>query len=111
MIEFTYEGKKYEFRGEYRVPKDGDCYLVVGQGSIGYANPSWPLDPRAIVHPVPETLEAGGIVWEVLGERKVKPGEWLMENNTPDLWALSKSAPTLADWPILRPLRLVEPRL
>ena len=49
---FTFEGKEYEFRGEYRHARKGDYYLNEF-GTLGLIRTEYPSEYiHAIVHPV-----------------------------------------------------------
>ncbi len=88
LIEF--EGKKYEFRGDYQTPVVGDYLLAKN-------NPNRPLGPgvvkmvaalvdsgvRAIVHPIPVLHIIGGVVFEETDEvRSPMTGEWSLHPGT-----------------------------
>ena len=73
---FEHDGKKYEFRGEYRYPQQGESFL----NDTGYVMPRYPNMSgriRAIIHPVPVTHTFGGVTFEETGEfRCAAPNEW-----------------------------------
>jgi hypothetical protein len=84
-MKFTYEGKKYEFRGEYHVPGKGD-YFLNPEGGIrrgeGFHTSAW-----AIVHPV-EKLHTFGpeggpkVVFRETGEvREAHIGDWTLDED------------------------------
>lgn len=77
MIRFEYQGREYDFRGEYLSPKDGSYHLD-GDGDVRKANMDYPAHQiRAIVHPVPRRHTFGKLTFREAGEpRKIKNGEW-----------------------------------
>jgi len=42
LIRFTYEGKEFEFRGQYREPLEGDTFMAnTGDGQLIYQHAMW----------------------------------------------------------------------
>ena len=71
---FTYEGKEYEFRGEYRRPQAGDSFLNdSGRVSKAQSNRDY---VRGIVHPIPKTHTFGGVVFEEVQNALEVGGQW-----------------------------------
>jgi len=80
MIKFEYEGREFEFRGEYDVPHLGDHYLGhFGDVMMARVEHTTFDAPRAIVHPVEEYHDFGGIRFRETGEvRGAEKGEWYL---------------------------------
>ncbi len=77
---FEHDGKKYEFRGEYRYPQQGESFLNdTGDVMPHYPNMSGRI--RAIIHPVPVTHTFGGVTFEETGKYRRADGEWVLEYN------------------------------
>lgn len=78
MIRFTYDGKEFEFRGEYREPLDGDRFLAGMDSSIVHQSGKWGgMGVRAIVYPVLVIHEFGGVKFVETGEDRFPLyGEW-----------------------------------
>jgi len=70
MIRFTYEGKEFEFRGQYGRPQQGE-YLLNIRGEVEQEIVGIDTEEYAIVHPVPVIHEFGGIKFVETGEIRV----------------------------------------
>ena len=78
MIRFTYDGKEFEFRGVYDIPKM-DQYYITNTGGVEQHRKYEMSDLRAIVHPDLVIHEFGGVKFVETGEeRTARSGEWCM---------------------------------
>ena len=110
MIEFEFEGNKYEFRGEYRKPEQGELFLsdrgVVLNNNVGGI---WPAE-RAIVKlapiPSPKTVEIGGIMWGIGETRRAEPGEWYLYMTSVQRW--DDTHPTSGIYTVVYPICVVK---
>lgn len=77
-MKFTFEGKEYEFRGEYGRAFPGD-HVLDRNGTIYQAQSEWGLI-YAIVHPVEKLHIFGGVEFRETGEvRQVNnTGAWVL---------------------------------
>ena len=66
-MRFTYEGKEYEFRGEYHTTEKGDWFLS-NSGTVLLDSGTYKLGIRAIVHLLPRLHDFAGIRLEETGE-------------------------------------------
>lgn len=84
MIKFEFEGREFEFKGAYQLPKHGVYFLesmgsrVLCQGKAGVLTGG----VRAIVHLVEKYHDFGGVRFKETGEaRKPQTGEWVFYND------------------------------
>jgi len=81
-MKITYDGKEYEFRGQYKEPSNGENFLSgMHDGSVIHQSGQWDgQGVRAIVHPVPVIHEFGGVTFVETGEvRPANDGEWFLD--------------------------------
>ena len=107
-MQFEYEGKKYEFRGEYRKPKQDESFLA-DNGSVFTCRTNEWAGVRAIVHPVPKRHTFGGVVFEETGERRPPgKGEWAFNKVAGSVFCVVEGdfKYNIITCPILRPVGL-----
>jgi len=109
-IEFEFDGKKYRFMGEYRYPKNGECFLS-GTGKIlkDGEGPNNAQGARAIVEEVKVQHEFGGIVFEETGEeRTLTYNEWGVYTPTGEIYNHRRMEHSLTcSYLPLRPVEIV----
>jgi len=68
-MKFMYEGKEYEFRGEYQALRE-QTYFLGQTGLVGYTGNTGHISNKhyAIVHPVEVLHQFGGIEFRETGE-------------------------------------------
>lgn len=114
MVIIESDGKKFEFRGEYRVPDKGDYFLISGGTALNGAvmraeSRNSNLGSRAIVHLIPEILEFGGIKFVKTGEvRYPVSGEWYLSEMTNGPGFRTDPSKTLFTAAILKPVDVTQ---
>ncbi len=106
-MRFAYRGKEYEFRGEYRLPRQGQDYLHPSGSVMEAAADHGRGDDiaRAIVHPVPKEWTFGGVVYEEGEARAIQHDEYWLSGTMLGYWPHHE--PTAGVFPVLRPVRIV----
>ena len=102
-----YQGKKYEFLGEYDIPEMGEHFLS-GDGEVIQMLPYDDIPPyqrRAIVCPVSATYDYAGIRFVSTGERRrARADEFYLLRNAV---MLNTVCGTTASHEILRPISIL----
>src|SRR3990172_7298109 len=108
----TEDGKVWDWRGEYRKPKQGGFYLTGDLGGqIKKAFEGWIAGPaRGILHPMRRIYTFGGVIFEETGEvRNPQFGEWILRHQGFGVLAPAPCCENFCDisYPILKPIGLV----
>ena len=108
-MKFISEDGKWRFESDrnYSLAKKGEYALSPTQAGFRRVNEDEEV-AAYLLHRIPQEHTAGGVVFEETGEvRHAKYDEWFLDNNTILIWTFPGTE-TIAQHPILRPVRVEE---